>query len=64
MVAKQVLKHIFAITALVLAFSVSGCVGQICESLHFSMEMGAAAFSITFTSLIATFYKLYQLVVY
>ena len=61
MVAKQVLKHIFAITALVLAFSVSGCVGQLCESLHFSLEMGAAAFSITFASVMASFYKIYQL---
>ena len=63
MVAKEVVKHTCLICALTVAFLVSGSIAIFCETIHVSMEMGAAIFSISFASISAGFYKLYQLVI-
>lgn len=58
---KQVLKHLAIISAISIAFVTSGFIAQFCESFHTSLEIGAAIFSVSFASISAGLYKLYQL---
>lgn len=63
MAAKEFAKHACLICALTIAFLASGSIAVFCETFHASMEMGAAIFSVSFASISAVFYKIYQLVI-
>lgn len=63
MAAKEVTKHVCLICALTVAFLASGSIAVFCETFYTSLEMGAAIFSVSFASISAVFYKIYQLVI-
>lgn len=54
-----VIKHLFWMSSLILAFCLSGTIGLFCENWHADLAMSTGAFGVSFAGMTGLSFKVY-----